>query len=59
MSWETASKMMSNGRSGCSLGARGLANQRLNTRRKILYDILYGSIGFARGQGLIWHRVIC
>jgi hypothetical protein len=54
-----ASKTMSNGRSRCSMGAWGLANRWLNTRRDILYNILYGGFGFTRGQKLIWHCVIC
>ena len=36
------------------MGAGGLANRWLNTRRDILYNILHGGFGFMRGQRLIW-----
>jgi hypothetical protein len=39
---------VSNGRSGCSMGARGLTNRWFNTRRDILYNILCGGFGFER-----------
>ena len=57
MSWETASKTVSNGRSGCTMGAGGLANRWLNTRRDILYNILYGGLGFTIDLGVICYKL--